>query len=504
MLTASCGGGGSGNNFVPADTSGTPAAPSPPQILVPLTRLSTDGFTDPPGQHASEVEPHAFTFGSTIVTIFQVGRIFQGGGVAIGFATSTNGGVTWTSGTLPGLTTSYQNGSFSAASDAAVAFDAAHGFWLASTLTIGTIERVAVSRSRDGLNWDSPILLAATPNSDKNWIVCDNNSASPHFGNCYIEWDDPSQAGLIYLSTSSDGGATWGTAKNTADGGKGIGGQPLVQPDGNVIVPILNQPTQADPTERQLAFRSTDGGATWSGITTIATVADHAQAGNLRSIALPTAMTDAAGNVYVFWQDCRFRPGCTSNDIVMSTSSDGLVWTAPVRVPLDATTSTVDHFLLALGIDPATGGTAAHLALLYYFYPQTSCTATTCSLNIGMVTSQDGGASWSTTTPLVSGISLSSLPNTLSGVMVGDYFATVFSGGKAFPILSVANLPNGSTLDQAIYTATSGQMLAAANRIFTQSERATPNARSDHPRGYYDLDREHPIKPPLRKATRKQ
>jgi hypothetical protein len=206
----------------------------------------------------------------------------------------------------------------------------------------------------------------------------------------------------------------------------------------------------------------------------------------------------------VFWQDCRFRPGCTSNDIVMSASSDGLVWTAPVRVPLDATTSTVDHFLPALGIDPATGGTTAHLALLYYFYPQTSCTATTCSLNIGMVTSQDGGASWSTTTTLVSGISLSSLPNTLSGVMVGDYFATVFSGGKAFPILSVANLPNGSTLDQAIYTATSGQSLAAANRIFTQAERATPNARSDHPRGYYDLDREHPIKPPLRKATRKQ
>jgi hypothetical protein len=503
MFALSCGGGGSGNNFVPPPGGGTPS-PTPPQVLVALTRLSSDTFTNPPGQHASEVEPHAAAFGSTIVTTFQVGRINQGGGVAIGFATSTNGGVSWTGGTLPELTTSFQNGSFSAASDTVVAFDAAHGFWLASTLTISAIERVAVSRSRDGLNWDNPILLFATPNADKNWIVCDNTSSSPHFGKCYMQWDDPSQAGLIYMSTSSDGGATWGTPKNTPDRGTGIGGQPVVQPNGNVIVPILNQPSQADPTERQLAFRSTDGGATWSAITTIATVAEHAPAGGLRSLALPSAQIDSAGNVYVFWQDCRFRPVCASNDIVMSTSADGLSWTAPVRIPLDATTSTVDHFLPAIGVDPSSGGTSAHLALLYYFYPETICTFATCSLNIGFVTSQDGGTSWSPPVTLVSGMLLSSLPNTTSGVMVGDYFATVFSGGRAFPILTLANLPSGTTLDQAIYTTASGQTALAASRVFTRAERAMPNAISDHPRGYYDLDREHPVRPPSKKVARKK
>jgi hypothetical protein len=186
----------------------------------------------------------------------------------------------------------------------------------------------------------------------------------------------------------------------------------------------------------------------------------------------------------------------------MSTSADGLSWTAPVRIPLDATTSTVDHFLPAIGVDSATGGTSAHLALLYYFYPETNCTAATCSLNIGFSASQDGGASWSTPTTLVSGMSLASLPITLSGRMVGDYFATVFSGGRAFPMLTLSNLPNGTTLDQAIYTTTSGQALSAATRVFTRAERAMPNARSDHPRGYYDLDREHPVKPPLRKVLR--
>src|SRR5437867_10249884 len=40
------------------------------------------------------------------------------------------------------------------------------------------------------------------------------------------------------MNTSADGGLTWGSALNTADGAHGIGGQPLVQPGGKVIVPI--------------------------------------------------------------------------------------------------------------------------------------------------------------------------------------------------------------------------------------------------------------------------
>src|SRR4029079_13322829 len=119
------------------------------------------------------------------------------------------------------------------------------------------------------------------------------------------------------------------------------------------------------------------------------------------------------------------RPSCASNDIVMSTSADGVTWTTPVRIPLDATTSKVDHFLPALAIDPATARSSARLALLYYFYPVSACTTDTCSLNVGFVTSQDGGSSWTSPTTLVTGMALSSLPNTSSGRMVGDYFGNV-------------------------------------------------------------------------------
>jgi hypothetical protein len=45
---------------------------------VALTLVSTDPFTNPNSQHRTEVEPDTFTFGSTIVSVFQTGRIYGG------------------------------------------------------------------------------------------------------------------------------------------------------------------------------------------------------------------------------------------------------------------------------------------------------------------------------------------------------------------------------------------------------------------------------------------
>src|SRR5208337_5616853 len=103
---------------------------------VTLTQLSEDTFTDSPSQHDTEVEPGTFSYGSTIVSAFQVARIYGGGGADVGFATSTNGGQTWTNGYLPGITIYEGNGLNEAASDASVAYDALHKIWLISTLPI--------------------------------------------------------------------------------------------------------------------------------------------------------------------------------------------------------------------------------------------------------------------------------------------------------------------------------------------------------------------------------
>ena len=97
---------------------------------VSLTQISSDPFTVGPGQHATEVEPHMLANSTTLVAGFQTGRISPGGATAIGWATSTDGGVTWTNGFLPGLTTGFGGGPFNAASDAAVGYDARHNVWM--------------------------------------------------------------------------------------------------------------------------------------------------------------------------------------------------------------------------------------------------------------------------------------------------------------------------------------------------------------------------------------
>src|SRR5439155_826060 len=80
--------------------------------------------------HRTEVEPDSFSFGSTIVAAFQVGRIYDGGACAVGFATSANNGVSWTEGLLPGITkwtVSAGRGPNDRATDASVAYDARDG-----------------------------------------------------------------------------------------------------------------------------------------------------------------------------------------------------------------------------------------------------------------------------------------------------------------------------------------------------------------------------------------
>src|SRR5207302_4061632 len=122
---------------------------------------------------------------------------------------------------------------------------------------------------------------------------------------------------------------------------------------------------------------SSDGGATWNVPVVAAKISDRPAAGGLRDDPLPSVAMDSVGNIYVVWQDCRFRTNCSSNDLVMSTSSDGANWSAPARIPIDTMTSGADHFIPGLGIDPTTGGSTAHLGLSYYYYPQANCSAST-------------------------------------------------------------------------------------------------------------------------------
>jgi hypothetical protein len=462
---------------------------------VAITKISEDTYTNATSQHKTQVEPDTFAFGATIVATTQTGRFFDGGASNIAAATSTNSGGSWTSANLPGIT-KFQGGTYDRVSDPSVAYDARHNVWLISSLAITEVAggtrgaAVLASRSTDGgLTWGNPVtvrLATGSEDLDKNWTVCDNTATSPFYGNCYTQFDDFGDGDRIKMSTSTDGGLTWGAPKNTADNATGLGGQPVVQPNGTVIVPVAN----ASETAIR-AFRSTHGGATWSSAVTIATVADHRVAGDLRSGPLPSAEIDGAGTVYVVWQDCRFRRGCKSNDIVMSTSTDGTTWTAVTRIPIDDVDSTVDHFIPGVAVDRDTSRSGAHIGLTYYFYPKAQCGLGNCQLSVGFISSVDGGASWSAATQLVGPMSLRWLPDTSQGRMVGDYISTSFSAGLAHGVFAVANAPTAGgsdcakatpNCDQATYTPTAGLAALGPSIAVTASDRQpVPDAASDHP-----------------------
>jgi hypothetical protein len=417
---------------------------------VSLTQISSDPFTVGPGQHATEVEPHVLANGTTLVAAFQTGRISPGGATAIGWATSTDGGSTWTNGFLPGLTTGYGGGPYNAASDPNVAYDAKHGVWLISTLPIlnqsTTTPGVAVSRSTDGVTWGNAALIGPMVTaSDKNWVACDSTSTSPYYGNCYAEWDNPDNGDQIQMSTSIDGGMTWSAATTIGGAATGLGGTPLALPNGTVVVPI--------ETSGISAYTSTNGGASWSSLVTISNVQWHTDAGGIRSRPLPSAAVDGAGKVYVVWEDCRFRSRCSTNDLVYSTSTDGVHWSAVTRIPIDATTSTVDHFIPGIGIDPTTSGTTAHVALHYYYYPKSSCSQSTCQLYVGYISSHNGGSTWNAPVSLAGPMTLTWLPTSQNGLMVGDYIATAFTNGVPHGVFAVAAAKSGTTFNEAMYTA---------------------------------------------------
>src|SRR5919201_1580745 len=398
---------------------------------VAVTIIATDPFTNPDSQHATIVEPDTYSSGSTIIAAAQWGRFTNGGSSDIGVSVSTNNGSSWTAQQLPGLTVnSSPAGPWARVSDPSVAFDAKHNVWMVSGLALdASLNGAAVTLSRStngGATWQNAInveVATGTQDFDKNWTVCDNTPTSPFYGSCYTTWDDFGHGNLLKIAYSRDGGLTW-TPSRTPHVGV-IGAQPVVQANGGV--------------KFSQAFA----------ITSITAVNDP---GNIRSGPLPSAEISGDGKIYVVWEDCRFRANCYTNDLVYTTSTNGTSWTAVQRIPIDATNSTVDHFIPGVGVDRNSSGTAIRVGVTYYYYP-------------------NGGSTWNAAIDVAGPMTMSWLPNTSQGRMVGDYISTSYnSSGLAFSFFARAFAPTSGgsdcqtatpNCDQGLYTFASGQAASA-------------------------------------------
>lgn len=437
-----CGCGGSGS----APGAGNAAGPGPGAAPGATSQLSNDPFTDSTAQHQTAVEPSIFSNGSTLVSAFQVGRIQTGASDAIGYATSTNGGTSWTQGILPSLT-AVAGGPNLNVTDSVVTYDQAHGVWMVESLGFtSSASQVVVSRSTDGLNWNAPVTVSTSSDYDKCWIACDNGATSPNRGTCYAEWDDVANGQKILMSRSTDGGLTWSAPVGTADSATGLGGQIAIQPNGNVVVPFFNG-NSSNP--EILSYSSSDGGLTWGSSALI--VATQPASIPVRGETDPQITVDSNGKIYVAWYDCRFESSCTSNDTVMVSSSDGVTWSAVSLIPTDPVGSGINHFLPTLAVNPANPG---NLALMVYTSNTAQCPGTSCTIQPVINTSTDGGASWSSATSLWPAFAVTSIANTTEGLMVGDYFSMAFVGNTAFPAFAAAAtpVPAGFAYNEQIFT----------------------------------------------------
>lgn len=419
-------------------------------------QLSSDIYSGDGSQHHTEVEPGAFAYASTMVTAFQVGRFSDRGSSNIGWATSTDGGATWQHGFLPG-TTRAAGGIYDRITDPTVAYDAAHHTWIIATIAFQATRSgmlapaMLASLSTDGgMRWNTPVTIVNVGSAgylDKDWIVCDDTASSPYYGHCYAEWDNYARNTLIQMSVSTDGGRTWTAPRGTVNYASGFDGEPLVQPNGTVIVPLSNASQTA-----VMAFTSHDGGASWSRPLYIASVTSFAANAYLRDNILLTAGMDGAGKVYLAWVDCRFENACLGNDLVMTTSLDGVSWTPLQRIPIAHVGSGVNYYIPVLGVDRTTSGSAAHLGLVFYAYAA-NCSSN-CNVSVGYVSSANGGTNWSASEQLAPPFSGNWLP--AGNNKVGDYISLCFSNGRAFPIFALANAPTGGLLNEAMYTIEGG------------------------------------------------
>jgi RTX calcium-binding nonapeptide repeat (4 copies) len=435
---------GAGHDLVNADRLDATAR----DCEVVARQISRDTYRDPLAQHESQVEPDTFAFGATVVSVFQTGRIINGGASNTGFSTSLDGGRTWSSGFMPGLTrNSAPPGPHERASDPVIAYDARHRTWLASSLLFSPAAggAIVVNRSPDGLRWDPPVTVTESARSDleldKQWLACDNGSTSPFFGNCYMAYSD-FRVGRMSVQTSRDGGLTWSGpigAPDNAGRASMLGRfapapQPVVRPDGALVI-VFNDET------RMAAIRSLDGGQTLTSTTPIAPI-DFAFDGRLRDPPLPSAEIAGDGTVYTVWPNCA-DAGCSRIDLVLSSSADGVGWTPATPIP---TGGAARNVLPGLAVDPASSGPAVRLALVYY-------AVSAPGLNVRFVSSTNGGASW-TAPQLLSTqtMAMEWLPVTTQGAMVGDYVSTSFVGGNAVPVFAIASRP-ARFLNQAMFAA---------------------------------------------------
>ena len=251
-------------------THGGVAGPATLGTVRDVEQISEDTLHQ--GEKDTQVEPDIAmdpNNANSVVAVTQQGRFKTGGSADSGFAASSDGGHTWTSGNFPGLSKAV-GGPYDRSSDPTAAFGPDHVAY-ASTIDFTFRDHcpnaVGVNTSTDGgRTWNDPVFPQADHScdvfNDKNWLAVDTNPASPFFGRVYLVWSRFAPNGAGVLRYSDDDGQTWSSLIAVTSPTADVEGLlPLVQSNGDLTV-VYDQFVGGQDLE--VAQTSADGGATWS------------------------------------------------------------------------------------------------------------------------------------------------------------------------------------------------------------------------------------------------
>jgi hypothetical protein len=457
------GGAGSQANAHPR-TGTEPVAVSGPSPFAPGCNGAPQTGTNYPNTSVepqlavNPVDPH------NIVAGYQQDRWSNGASNSDMVSVTHDGGHTWTPMVLPHITrcaggNADNGGDYERATDPWVSFSPDGTLYYVSQQFNNSNpgNGMAVSRSADGGDtWTDPVSLIKDEQqgvlNDKVSITADPTDSRY----VYATWDrvsspppDPSAAtatdgngyrGPTLLSSTADHGATW-TTRTIFDPGVGnqtLGNQIVVLPHGTLVDMfslIVNLPQPgAQPGTSIALIHSGDQGATWSEPVIVSDVQDspvtdpNTGAAVRTGDSIPTVAADRqSGALYTAWQDNRFNGG-GHDDVVLSRSTDGgLTWSAPAVVSQDPSTQAFTP-TVQVGVD----GT---VAVSYYdFRDLAPGNTATLPTNYWVVTSRDGGVTWSEE-HIAGPFDLLSAPDS-EGLFLGDYTGLAAVGNSFRPLFS--------------------------------------------------------------------
>ena len=278
-------------------------------------------------------------------------------GVALTAAVTNNGGATWTSRSIPGITT------------------ATGGRWLGvswpnsaagsdgSLYAVGALRQtdcesgLGVTRSTDaGRTWDPLIVVDHTRSclrlDARTSLAEDDGPTSPHRGRLFLAWtlyrydhagNDIAQQQVV--SSSDDHGQHWSKPAYLAGSSTFTSGTTvLVRPDGTVV-DTFYESTATSPDVYLEAQVSHDGGRRFGPVVRIANwVFSTSGALNVRCCQPSAAVDPVTGELYVAVDDARFRNAGSYDDAIVFRSADAVHWSKAYRADHVATTSAQEFF----------------------------------------------------------------------------------------------------------------------------------------------------------------